>query len=97
MVQLGRVAFQELQPRGNIMEKVIDCDVRARRATAFMYGLYVAAFNRNLRPRKPVSRARQQFKLRYGCNAWQRLAAESECVNTLQILNRSDFARRMAL
>ena len=48
VIQFRRLAFEKFQPRRDIVEQVVDCDVCPRRATAFLNRPHDTTFNSDL-------------------------------------------------
>ena len=94
---LGGIGLQELAPRREVVEDVVDFDDGALRRADLDDRRDRAAVDANLGAALLPFRARAQHEVRHRRDRRQRLAAEPERQNGGQILHPPDLARGVAL
>ena len=94
---LGAIGLQELPPRRQVVEEIVDLDDRAFRRRRFDDAGDGAAVDADLGAALPSARARTQQEMRHRRDRRQRLAAEAEREDRGEIVGAADLARRMPL
>ena len=95
--RLGAVRLQELPPRRQVVEQVVDLDDRALRRADLDDRRHRAAVDADLGAALLAARARPEDEVRHRRDGRQRLAAEPERQDRREIVRPPDLARRVAL
>ena len=95
--RFGRDRAEKLQARGHMLEEVAHRDGRPLRAAARPLRDRPATIDLHLEALVAAERAGEEREARDGGDAGERLAAEAERGDVLQIRERADFARRVRL
>jgi hypothetical protein len=95
--RLGGVGFQELPPRRQVVEEVVDLDYGSFGRGNFGGRGDEPAVDMDLGSGVPASRAAAQHEMRHGGNRGQRFATKPERQNRRQVFRAPDLARRVPL
>ena len=97
MPGLDRSLFQKATAGRRVVKKVFHRKLRPLRHLNRLLRLKTPAVNTDLRSQFAVRRARAQLDFRDRRDRGQRLAAESERMEPVEIVGRADFGRRVPL